>query len=258
METDLKGKGSKRYYLYIMVLFLLAGTVLVALPWVRLCHGEAQSRREVKRFEQALREQGMNSAVSERKPEKTGNQTDGSSGSLRNPTDIKQELVRSTTDSKQELPADTIGLITIEAIHISYVIREGAEQEQLAHHIGHMPETAGIGEEGNCVLAGHSGGRNGSFFKDLHKLNPGEHVEVTDLNGVIYHYQVQKLYVTDPYDFQVTARTETSQLTLMTCTNGGKSRLIAVCEPIENTILYRNNISIQAILTLVLEKNVRV
>ena len=62
-----------------------------------------------------------------------------------------------------------IGIIEIPSIDIRYPVMEGTSVDVLNVGIGHIPETAGIGESGNCVLCGHNGSRYGTFFTPLNQ-----------------------------------------------------------------------------------------
>lgn len=195
-----------------LAILLFAGLLLSLTPNVTLYFGEAESRREVEQFKDAFEER-----------------EDGRNG------EAAHQDTKGGADAEPKLEADVIGCITIEAIGITYVVKEGAGKEILSRHIGHLPQTAAIGAKGNCVLAGHNGGRYGDFFKNAHKLKPGDRVELTDAAGEQYCYEVKELYVTDPYDWEVTADTGESRLTLVTCTGGGKNRLIVICKMLKLT-----------------------
>ena len=60
-----------------------------------------------------------------------------------------------------------IGIIEIPELDLKYPVFEGAGVTQLNEGIGHMTNTAGLCEEGNCVLAGHNGSRRGIYFTTI-------------------------------------------------------------------------------------------
>lgn len=128
-----------------------------------------------------------------------------------------------------ERKEDIIGRITIRKLNLESAIIEGTGKKNLSHYVGHIPETAAIGQRGNCVLAGHRGGRNGRFFKELDRLEDGDAVEVTDREGRTYVYQVEESYVTDAFDPAVKNQGAESRLTLLTCEENGTKRLIVLC-----------------------------
>ncbi|MBR6293389.1 MAG: hypothetical protein IKR54_02245, partial [Lachnospiraceae bacterium] len=51
-----------------------------------------------------------------------------------------------------------VGVIACDKIDLCYAIVEGVEYANIGVSIGHFEESAGIGQEGNCALAGHNGG----------------------------------------------------------------------------------------------------
>ncbi len=86
---------------------------------------------------------------------------------------------------------------------------------------------------GNYCIAGHYYSSN-KMFGYLHKLKNGDRATLTDLtteNGETVEYEVYFKDVIEPTDVSVTSQLQTREngtreLTLMTCTNHGKQRLI--------------------------------
>ena len=66
------------------------------------------------------------------------------------------------------------------------------------------------------------------MFGKLHKLKNGDKAELTDLSGNTLKYQVYNKYVVEPTDTRCTSQLTDGrkELTLITCTNGGKQRLV--------------------------------
>lgn len=124
---------------------------------------------------------------------------------------------------------DIIGIIEIEALDLKYPVVEGAESSELSAGIGHIPDTAGIGAMGNCVLAGHRGSRYGTYFKYLDRVSIGDEIKLTDKEGNVYLYEVAETKVVGPYDNSVKDQGEEKVLTLLTCENSGTMRLIVIC-----------------------------
>lgn len=128
-----------------------------------------------------------------------------------------------------ELSKGAIGIIEIESLNIRYPIFEGAGAEQLNMGIGHLPETAGLLQKGNCVLAGHNGSRRGTFFTNLSSIAIGAEVKVTDKEMVTYTYIVEDTGVVGPYDASVRAESDEERLTLFTCAYHGTQRFVCRC-----------------------------
>ncbi len=183
----------------ISVLFLL-GAVMLAVPFCFRYQGNEKNKKIIEK----LNEDTMLSKADE---EETDN-----------------------SEIQTELPDGVLGYITIEKINIQYAIMEGTTASVLSYYIGHLEGTAGVGENGNCVLAGHHGARNGDFFKYLDRLEPGDMVNVTNSKGDSFDYWVTETYVTHAYDNSIKTQGESSKLTLMTCSDKGTRRLIVHCE----------------------------
>lgn len=128
-----------------------------------------------------------------------------------------------------ELSKGAIGIIEIESLNIRYPIFEGAGAEQLNMGIGHLPETAGLMQKGNCVLAGHNGSRRGTFFTNLSSIAIGAEVKVTDKEMVTHTYIVEDTGVVGPYDASVRAESDEERLTLFTCAYHGTQRFVCRC-----------------------------
>ena len=120
-----------------------------------------------------------------------------------------------------------IGIIEIEKIDVLYAIVEGTEDAQINRAVGHLSESVGIGEKGNCVLAGHRGGYYGTFFERVPDLEKGDIIKLTDLNGVEYEYIVYDQKMVEPADWSVIRPlSDLHTLTLITCEDDTRKRII--------------------------------
>ncbi len=82
-------------------------------------------------------------------------------------------------------------------------------------------------EIGNYCIVGHYY-ESGIMFGKLHKLKNGDIAELTDLSGRTVRYQVYDRKVVEPTDTRCTSQLTNGkkELTLITCTNYGKQRLV--------------------------------
>lgn len=82
-------------------------------------------------------------------------------------------------------------------------------------------------EIGNYCIVGHNY-KNKKMFGKLSEIQNGDIVELTDLSGRTITYTVVDRYVVDPTDVACTSQRTNGkrELTLITCTNGGKQRLV--------------------------------
>ena len=141
---------------------------------------------------------------------------------------------QASTEEKASRPSfeeGVIGIIEIESIGIKYPIIEGADQVALNKGIGHLTETAMIGEKGNCVLCGHNGSRSGEFFTRLNTVAVGDLVKIMDGKGVIHTYEVINTRVVGPRENSIKDTDGTEKLTLFTCAEHGTKRYVSDCIP---------------------------
>ena len=143
----------------------------------------------------------------------------------------EEEKHEQTGDGKKtgEIPEGAVGIIEIPSLDIRYPVFEGAGNEQLNAGIGHLPETAGLCEKGNCVLAGHNGSRRGTFFTHLSEIETGAKVMVTNKNQVTHTYTVEDTGIVGPYDASVREESDGECLTLFTCAYHGTQRFVCRC-----------------------------
>lgn len=85
----------------------------------------------------------------------------------------------------------------------------------------------GLNEVGNTVIIGHNN-RNGLFFSNNKKLNNGDLVYITDLNGSTVTYVIYNKYETTDTDTDYMTRDTNGarEISLSTCTDKGDKRII--------------------------------
>lgn len=90
---------------------------------------------------------------------------------------------------------------------------------------------AGSTKTDDLVLAGHNYTRH---FGPLHRIQEGDTVYFTDMDGIVTQYEVVLLETLAPSDVD-TMTAGDYDLTLFTCTLGGQSRVTVRCEQVENS-----------------------
>ncbi len=131
-----------------------------------------------------------------------------------------------TYTSKDGVKYTTEAILKIPKINIEYPVLSATSPDLLFVSInkywGPQPN-----EVGNYCIVGHYY-ENGKMFGKLHKLKNGDKAELTDLSGNTVTYQVYNKYVVQPTDTRCTSQLTDGrkELTLITCTNGGKQRLV--------------------------------
>lgn len=119
-----------------------------------------------------------------------------------------------------------IGIIKIPKINLEYPILSITNNETMKISITKFWGN-GVNEIGNLSLAGHNN-YDGTMFGKTKTLEIGDSIELTDMKMVTKKYTIYDKYITDPNDSSVTETDEfgTREVTLITCSNGNKERLI--------------------------------
>ena len=107
---------------------------------------------------------------------------------------------------------ESLGQIRIERIGLKAAISEGERASVLRRGVGHLPDTAWIGQGGNVALAGH----RDTVFRSLRKIRTGDVIEIATADRSV-RYQVDKTWVVPPDDLSVLKPSNRSTLTLITC-----------------------------------------
>ena len=189
------------------VIFIILGLAFLSVPSLR-------QARDTRLAEEYIEEMGV--SVDEEETDNGTLEKEGKAGAGKE------------KDSK-EIPEGVIGIIEIESLNLRYPIFEGAGNVQLNEGIGHLTETAGLLEKGNCVLAGHNGSRRGIFFTNLSSIRIGAEVVVTNKSGESHTYEVVDTGIVGPYDASVRTKSEEECLTLFTCAYHGTQRFVCRC-----------------------------
>ena len=125
-----------------------------------------------------------------------------------------------------------IGIVKIPKIEIEYPILEigdidpeNAKIPMKLSIIKYWGEN--VNDYGNLSIAGHNN-YDGTMFGKTKKLQIGDIVEMTDLTGQIITYSIYDIFVTNPNDVSILLPKDEKirEVTLITCTNGNKERLI--------------------------------
>ena len=125
-----------------------------------------------------------------------------------------------------------IGIVKIPKINLEYPILEienidpkSAEKPMKLSIIKYWGEN--VNDYGNISIAGHNN-KDGTMFGKTKKLQKGDIIELTDLKGQTIQYSIYDIFVTDPNDVSILLPKDEiiREVTLITCTNGNKERLI--------------------------------
>jgi len=112
-----------------------------------------------------------------------------------------------------------LGILTIENINLRLPIMEGVDEPELRIAPGRVPQTAGIGEIGNAVIAGHRNFTFGEMFNRLGEVEIGNIIEFQAMDGVVMMFEVFEILVILPENQIAFIQPQNeSIITLFTCT----------------------------------------
>lgn len=130
--------------------------------------------------------------------------------------------------SKYNISDNIYGYINIEKIDLNLPIILGASEENMKNGSAHLYSTSLPlpNNHSNCVLAAHTGFLSKTFFDNISHLNNGDKIKVTSYINTCT-YEVYDKKTISPYDTSsLSIKSNSDILTLMTCTNFGKDRLV--------------------------------
>jgi len=131
-----------------------------------------------------------------------------------------------STSTVQYKGFDVAGKIEIPKTDIEYPVLDTLSKKaiEVAVAIAYGP---GLNKPGNTVIVGHNY-RNGLFFSNNKKLENGDKIYITDNSGNKRTYIIYNTFITTPEDsdFMVRETNGATEISLSTCTDDSKSRLI--------------------------------
>lgn len=141
----------------------------------------------------------------------------------------KNELDEDKKEKNNKIKAkmgDEISSIEIPSISLKSIVVEGIGKEQLKYALGHFEDTAMPGEYGNFSIAGHSSSIYEEILNNAHKVDIGDEIRLKTLKGN-FKYKITKKYIVEPTEVSVLDQDKSKKtMTIVTCTDGGKKRLI--------------------------------
>ena len=145
---------------------------------------------------------------------------------------IEEELNKEETQQSESLPELEFkgykieGIIEIPKINIKYPIIDHTNEETMKVSITKFwgPQA---NEIGNYTVAGHNN-KDGTMFGKTKYLQIGDKIKLTNLKNETIEYEIFKIYSIDPDDVSCVESVEngTREITIITCTNGHKNRLV--------------------------------
>ena len=139
---------------------------------------------------------------------------------------IKDTFTQPNNKNKAE-KNDVIGILEIDSIGVKAPIVLG--EENLDYVVAKYRSSYDFGELGNVILAAHNNMR-GSIFRNLHNLKIGSTVKIISDNKE-FEYKITNRYIVEPNDTsKINFSNDKKEITLITCINHAKQRLILTGE----------------------------
>lgn len=164
------------------------------------------------------------------------NQTANNNSSSNNTQTTKKKKTNYITASNGER-YPSIGRIQIPKINVDLAIL-AESSENLVEWLKVSPVKfwgADPNEVGNFSIAGHNY-RNKKFFSKVPTLEEGDRLKITDVNCKTMTYEIFDKYTVSPDNtdciYPVEGKEDKRVVTLITCTNDGKKRVIVQAEEI--------------------------
>lgn len=122
---------------------------------------------------------------------------------------------------------NVVGTIEIPAIDLKYPILERTTPDSIELAVAILYTANGLNQPGNTLIVGHNY-RSGAFFGNNDKLQLNEKVYITDTSGTRIKYNIYNIYETSAEDGDFIMRDTNGrrEISLSTCTNNSKARLI--------------------------------
>lgn len=145
----------------------------------------------------------------------------------------KEEIPENQTYTVSYKGYTILGKIEIPKAGINTVILK--EHTYAAMNIGAI-KTYGVdlNEKGGFVISAHNFRGKSSFFYPIRNLKNGDKINISDNKGRSMEYTVYSVsrYV-EPNDTSYLVKTDDYHVTLVTCENGGKSRIVVKAHIVE-------------------------
>ena len=151
------------------------------------------------------------------------------SGNLSTNYQVFKLYAENNTNKKSYNDSDILGTISIPKLNISYPFFFGINDDLLkispCHFFGEMPY-----KNSNLCIAGHNY-EDDRFFSKISTLEKNDLVIIEDNNNIAYKYYVASIFELNEDDVSSIMKSDNTkkELTLLTCNNKNKKRIIVQC-----------------------------
>lgn len=122
---------------------------------------------------------------------------------------------------------NTVGVVSVPSVGIEVPVAAEWSYKNLKKSACRYSGTA---NDGKLIILAHNYRQH---FGSLGKAETGDEVQFLDVNGTLYVYKITNKEILGKYELERLTDTD-SDLTLFTCTYGGKKRVVVRCEKQQN------------------------
>ncbi|HHD2783204.1 TPA: class D sortase [Clostridium perfringens] len=197
-----------------LIILSIIGAILVAVSLFLNFKAKSIQDNLIKEYEEKIKEDNTNGIVEENEiiTEKSQKQTSNTYKNKGNKNN------NSATNNQR-----AIAILKISSINLKAPIVDG--EENLNYVVAKYKNSPSFGENGNTILAAHNN-MKGSIFKNLYKVKIGDTVEVQKDNE-LFRYKITQREIVEPNNPSLlTQDLSKKEITLITCTERSKKRLI--------------------------------
>ena len=205
--------------LVILIIVIIGTLIFFTIDYIKNTQINSDGQNAADRFEERINEETKNEEQNKGQNTETENVE----------VNIKNEQINGGTTSNNTYKGfQTVGTIEIPKTEIKYLVLKDASKDAIEQSVA-INGGPGLNKVGNTIIIGHNY-RNGTFFSNNKNLSNGDKVYITDETGTKLEYTIYNTYTTSPEDSDYMEKdTEGKrEITLVTCTDDTKSRLI-VC-----------------------------
>lgn len=203
-----------------LIILSIIGVILVAVSLFFDFKAKSIQDNLIKEYEERTEEKNVNEIAEDNEiiTDKSQEQTFNTYKTLKR-YENKGNKNNNSATKKQEV----IGILKISSINLKAPIENG--EENLNYVVAKYKNSPNFGENGNTILAAHNN-MKGSIFRNLYKVKIGDTVEVQKDNEV-FKYKITQREIVEPNDPNLlTQDLSRKEITLITCINRAKQRLI--------------------------------
>lgn len=203
----------------VLVILSIIGAILVAVSLFLDFKAKSIQDNLIKEYEDRAKEDNIKEIAEDNKAEGNNIVIDQSQEQGLN---THQNKDNKSNNSATNNPG-VIAILKISSINLKAPIVNG--EDNLNYVVGKYRNSPNFGENGNTILAAHNNTK-GSIFRNLYKVKVGDIVEIKKDNKM-YKYKIKEREIVEPNDSRLlTQDISKKEITLITCTNRAKQRLI--------------------------------